>query len=122
MLLVSGFNMITVLLVLILERTQMIGILKALGGSDWNIRKIFLYQATYLILNGLFWGNLIGLGLLFMQKYFALIKLDPETYYVSQAPVYIDFWTILFLNIGVVILSYALLLIPSYFVTKNKSC
>ncbi len=118
MLLVSGFNMITVLLVLILERTQMIGILKALGDSDWNIRKIFLYQATYLILNGLFWGNLIGLSLLFAQRYFALIKLDPETYYVSQAPVYIDFWVILFLNIGVVVLSYALLLIPSYFVTK----
>ncbi len=118
MLLVSGFNMITVLLVLILERTQMIGILKALGDTNWNIRKIFLYQATYLILNGLFWGNFIGLGLLFAQKYFALIKLDPETYYVSQAPVYIDFWTILFLNIGVIVLSYALLLIPSYFVTK----
>jgi len=118
MLLVSGFNMITVLLVLILERTQMIGILKALGDTNWNIRKIFLYQATYLILYGLFWGNLIGLGLLFTQKYFGFISLDPETYYVSQAPVYINFWYIFFLNIGVVVLSYALLLLPSYFITK----
>jgi len=118
MLLVAGFNMITVLLVLIMERTQMIGVLKALGDTNWNIRKIFLYQATYLILQGLFWGNLIGLGLLFAQKYFGFVKLDPETYYVSQAPVYLNFWHILFLNIGVIVLSYALLLIPSYFITK----
>ena len=65
--LVAGINMITALLVLILERTPMIGILKALGSSDWSIRKVFLYNAAYLILVGLFWGNLIGVGLLFIQ-------------------------------------------------------
>src|SRR5690606_23457217 len=87
MILVAGINMITALLVLILERTQMIGIMKALGSSDWSIRKIFLYNAGYLIILGLFWGNLIGLGLLFAQKYLKLIPLNPETYYVTEAPV-----------------------------------
>src|SRR5690606_26391847 len=70
MILVAGINMITALLVLILERTQVIGILKALGSSNVSIRKIFLYNATYLIIVGLFWGNLIGLSVLFAQKYF----------------------------------------------------
>ena len=118
MILVAGFNMITALLVLILERTQMIGILKALGDTNWHIRKIFLYQATYLIFIGLIWGNLIGLGLLFAQKYFGIIKLDPATYYVDTAPVYINLGYILILNLGVIVLSYAMLLLPSYFITK----
>ena len=118
MVLVAGFNMITALLVLILERTQMIGILKALGDSDWHIRKIFLYQATYLILKGLFYGNLIGLSLLFLQKYLGIISLNPETYYVNTVPVYLNIGYIALLNIGVVLLSYTMLLLPSYFITK----
>ena len=69
MILIAGINMITALLVLILERTQMIGILKALGNNNWSIRKIFLYNAAFLIGKGLFWGNLIGVGLLLIQKY-----------------------------------------------------
>jgi len=118
MVLVAGFNMITALLVLILERTKMIGVLKALGDTNWHIRKIFLYQATYLIVIGLIWGNLIGLGLLFAQKYFGIISLNPETYYVDKAPVYINLGYILMLNLGVIVLSYAMLLLPSYFITK----
>lgn len=118
MVLVAGFNMITALLVLILERTQMIGVLKALGDTNWHIRKIFLYQATYLIVKGLIWGNLIGLGLLFIQKYFGVITLNPETYYVDKAPVYINLTYILALNLGVIVLSYIMLLLPSYFITK----
>jgi len=118
MILVAGFNMITALLVLILERTQMIGIIKSLGSTNWQIRKIFLYQATYLVFRGLIWGNLIGLSLLFAQKYFGIITLDPETYYVDKAPVYISLGYILFLNLGVLVLSYAMLLVPSYFITK----
>lgn len=118
MILVAGINMITALLVLILERTQMIGILKALGSSDWRIRKIFLYNAGYLILQGLFWGNLIGLGLLFAQKYLKLIPLDPETYYVSEAPVYIGWQYILGVNAGTLFLCMLMLLIPSYIITK----
>ena len=83
MILIAGINMITALLVLILERTQMIGILKALGSSNWSIRKVFLYNAAYLITIGLFWGNLIGIGLLLIQKYGGVIQLNPESYYVS---------------------------------------
>ncbi|MGK0323124.1 MAG: lipoprotein-releasing system permease protein, partial [Psychroserpens sp.] len=101
MIIVAGINMITALLVLILERTQMIGILKALGSSNWSIRKVFLYNATYLIGLGLFWGNLIGLGLLFTQQQFELLKFpDPEQYYVSIIPVYIGLDYIILLNIG----------------------
>ncbi|HIP47718.1 MAG TPA: ABC transporter permease [Lutibacter sp.] len=118
MILVAGFNMITALLVLILERTQMIGVLKALGDTNWHIRKIFLYQATYLIVKGLFWGNLIGISLLLIQKYFGIISLDPENYHVDQAPVYLNIVHILLLNLGVIVLSYTMLLIPSYFITK----
>ena len=118
MILVAGFNMITALLVLILEKTQMIGILKALGSSNWQIRKIFLYQVTHLIVKGLIWGNLIGISLLLLQKYFGIITLNPETYYVDKAPVYINIAYILLLNLGVITLSYAMLLIPSYFITK----
>lgn len=118
MILVAGINMITALLVLILERTQMIGILKALGSSDWIIRKIFLYNAGYLILLGLFWGNLIGLGLLFAQKYLKLIPLNPETYYVTEAPVYIGWQYIVGVNAGTLLLCMLMLLIPSYIITR----
>ena len=117
MILIAGINMITALLVLILERTQMIGILKALGSNDNSIRKIFLYNAGYLIVVGLFWGNLIGLGLLFIQKYFKVLPLNPETYYVTEAPVYIG-WYILFVNLGTLTLCLLMLLIPSYVISK----
>lgn len=118
MILVAGINMITALLVLILERTQMIGILKALGISDWTVRKIFLYNAGYLILLGMFWGNLIGLGLLYAQKYLKLISLNPETYYVTQAPVHIGWDYILAVNAGTLILCMLMLLLPSFIITR----
>ncbi|MAP54576.1 FtsX-like permease family protein [Altibacter sp.] len=118
MILVAGINMITALLVLILERTQMIGILKALGSSDWSIRKVFIYNAMYLIGVGLFWGNLIGLGLLFTQQQFKLFPLDPDTYYVTEAPVYLDLGYILALNAGTFVLCLFMLLIPSYIIAK----
>ena len=118
MILVAGINMITALLVLILERTQMIGILKALGSNNWSIRKVFLYNATYLIVLGLIWGNVIGLGLLFAQKYFGLFPLDPSVYYVTQAPVYISLGYVVALNIGTFVLCLLMLLVPSYIITK----
>ncbi|WP_109851825.1 ABC transporter permease [Aquimarina sp. AU58] len=116
--LVAGINMITALLVLILERTPMIGILKALGTNDWSIRKVFLYNAAYLILIGLFWGNLIGIGLLLIQEHYGVVGLNPETYYVSTAPVYIDIGYIVLLNIGTMLLCLLMLLIPSYIIAK----
>ncbi|WP_191859289.1 ABC transporter permease [Hanstruepera ponticola] len=118
MILVAGINMITALLVLILERTQMIGILKALGSSNLSIRKIFLYNASYLIVLGLFWGNIIGLGILLAQKYFKLFPLNPDVYYVSEAPVYLSIGYIVALNIGTFVMCMIMLLLPSYIITK----
>lgn len=118
MIFIAGINMITALLVLILERTQMIGILKALGSSSLSIRKVFLYNATYLVIIGLFWGNLIGLGLLLIQKYFNIIPLNPEDYHVTSVPVYLSVFYIIALNIGTFILCLLMLLIPSYIITR----
>ena len=118
MIIVAGINMITALLVLILERTSMIGVLKALGSSNWTIRKIFLYNASYLVGLGLLWGNIIGLGLLFAQKYFKLFPLNPDTYYVSEAPVYINWDYILMLNLGTFVACLLMLLIPSVIISK----
>jgi len=118
MILVAGINMITALLVLILERTQMIGLLKALGSNKWSVRKVFLYNASYLIIRGLIWGNVIGISLLLIQKYFKVFPLDPSVYYVSQAPVYINAGYIIALNLGTLILCLFMLLIPSYIITK----
>ena len=118
MILVAGINMITALLVLILERTQMIGVLKALGSSNWTIRKVFLYNASYLIGLGLLWGNIIGLGILFAQKYFKLFPLNPDTYYVSEAPVYLSLDYVIILNVGTFIICLLMLLIPSVIISK----
>ncbi|NHN27685.1 ABC transporter permease [Flavobacterium jejuense] len=118
MIIVSTINMIVALLVLILERTQMIGILKAVGASNWNIRKIFLYNAGHLIIRGLLWGNGIAFLFLLLQKFFGIIKLDPENYYVNEAPVDINIGYIVLLNIGTIFVCLLVLLIPSYIITK----
>lgn len=118
MIVVATINMVVALLVLILERTQMIGILKSMGTNNWSIRKIFLYNAFYLTVRGLFWGNLIGIGLLVLQKQFEIIKLNPESYYVNVAPVDINLLHIAALNMGTVLVCLLVLLIPSYIITK----
>ena len=118
MILIAGINMITALLVLILERVQMIGILKALGSHNASIRKIFLYNASYLILKGLFWGNVIGLSIIGVQYFFKIITLNPETYYVATMPVHISISVILALNIGTLVLCFLMLIIPSFIITK----
>jgi len=118
MILVATINMVVALLVLILERTQMIGILKALGANNWTVRKIFLYNAFYLIIRGLFWGNLIGISILLIQQQFGIIQLNPENYYVNQAPVYINWGYIILLNLMTITICFLVLLIPSYIITK----
>lgn len=118
MVLIAGINIIVALLVLILERTRMIGILKALGSTDWMVRKVFIYNAMYLIGLGLFWGNLIGIGCIAAQHYFGIVTLDPSTYYVAEAPVYFNWGYILLLNLGVFVLCALMLLVPSYIITK----
>jgi len=118
MIIIAGINMITALLVLILEQTQLVGILKALGAQNTSIRKIFLYNATYLIFKGLFWGNLIGISLLLLQKYGKIISLNPDTYYVTHAPVYIDWTYLLGINLGTILICLLMLILPSYIITK----
>lgn len=118
MIVVASINMIVTLLVLILERTQMIGVLKALGANNWTVRKIFLLNATHIVFRGLIWGNAIGLSILFIQKYFGIVKLDPSQYYVVEAPVYLNLYYILGLNALVILLCYLILIIPSYIITK----
>lgn len=116
---VCGFNMITALLVLILERTPMIGVLKALGSTNWSIRKVFLYNAAYLIGIGLLWGNAIGLGIIYVQAVFKLFKFpNPKEYYIEYIPVHIDLPTVLMLNLGVMVLCILMLLVPSYIITR----
>ena len=118
MVIVGGVNMITAILVLILERTPMIGMLKALGASNWMIRKIFLYNAGYLIGLGLLWGNLIGISLLLIQYFFSPLKLDPSIYYVSEVPIYLHLGYIIIVKIGILITCLLMLLVPSYIVSR----
>ncbi len=118
MIVVATINMVVALLVLILERTQMIGILKALGANNWMVRKIFLFNAFHIILRGLLWGNSIAILMILAQQHFGIIKLNPENYYVSEAPVYINWFYILLLNLGTIFVSFLVLLVPSFIITK----
>ena len=118
MILVSGITMSTALLILILERTQMIGLLKALGGSNWIVRKVFLIHAAYLISLGLIIGNLLGIGLCFIQSKFHFISLPEATYYLSYVPIKFDWLFILSLNVGTLLTCMIILLLPSAVITK----
>ena len=118
MLIVGVINMITALLILILERTKTIGILKALGATNWSVRKIFLYSAVNLIVKGLLVGNAIALSFAFLQKQLSLISLDPTTYYMDTVPINFDLTYILLLNIGTVVVCYLVLIVPSVIITK----
>ena len=117
-LIVAGFNMISGLLILILEKTNMIGILKSLGSEDKSIRKVFLYQAVYLIGKGLFWGNLIGIGIALLQLKTGLISLDPSTYYIKTVPINLEIAHIIILNIGSMIGILIMLLVPSQLISR----
>ena len=118
MIIVAGINMISGLLILILERTKMIGILKALGANNMYIQKIFIYNATYLICKGLFWGNIVGISIALFQQYFGVFKLDQATYYVSVIPININLFHILLLNIGTLFTCLLMLIIPSFIISK----
>ena len=118
MLIVAAINIITALLILILERTKLIGILKAIGQTNWSIRKVFLYNATYLIIKGLFWGNLLGITLSLFQKQFHIISLNPATYYMKSVPIHLLLSDILILNLGVIITCFIILILPTYLITK----
>jgi len=118
MLVVAGFNMISGLLILILEKTNMIGVLKALGSEDITIRRVFLYQAAYLIGKGLLWGNLIGIGLAYLQLKTEIISLDPSSYYIKTVPVNLELSHILLLNAGTMVAIIIMLLVPSQLISR----
>lgn len=118
MVLVAGFNMVSSLLVVILERTQMIGILKAMGARNWSIRKVFLYFSVMLILKALVLGNILGIGLCLIQEYTHVLKLDPASYYLEYVPVKLTVWAVVLLNLGTMVITTLMLLLPSYFITR----
>ena len=118
MVVVCSINIISVLLVLILERTNMIGILKSIGANNKSIKIIFLIIVSYIISLGLIIGNVVGLGLLFIQNQFSIIKLDPEIYYASKVPVYLSFDYILLLNFFTFLVCLLSVLLPSYLISK----
>lgn len=115
---VAGFTMISGLLIIIIERTNMIGILKALGANNFTIRKTFLWFAVFLIGKGMLWGNVIGLAFCILQSQFGILKLDPETYYVDTVPVSFNILLFLLINIGTLLASVLMLIGPSYLITK----
>ncbi len=115
---VAGFSMISGLLIIILERTNMIGMLKALGANNNNLRKIFLYISLFIIGKGLLWGNLIGIGFCLIQSQFKIFKLDPVSYYVSYVPIELNIWHLLAINAGTMVLSLLVLTGPSYLISR----
>jgi len=118
MVIVAVINMISALLIMILERTAMIGMFKAMGASNWNIQKVFLYNATYLIGLGLLLGNVFGLGLGYFQQQTHFFKLDEASYYMTFVPVQFNLSDILLLNLGTLVICLLVLIVPSMLVSK----
>ncbi len=118
MLTVAAFNMISGLLILILDRTNMIGILKAIGTGNRSIKNIFLYQSAFLMVKALFWGNIIGLGICWIQDYFKLLKLDQTSYFIDYAPIDFNLFHIIILNIGTLVITMIILLLPSIIISN----
>lgn len=118
MILVSGFTMISGLLIIILERTGMIGILKALGYNNYNLRKVFLYVSIFLIIKGMCWGNVIGLSFCLLQFHFHWLQLNPETYYINSVPIDLNWAHVAMINIGSFAVSILMMIAPSYIITK----
>ena len=114
---VAGFTMISGLLIIILERTQMIGILKAIGARNSVIRHTFLWFSVFIIGQGLIWGNFIGLGIVLVQKYTGVVSLDPQTYYVSEAPMEVNIPLIVFINLATLAICVFVLIAPSYLIS-----
>lgn len=118
MIIIGIINMGSALLVMILVKTNFIGMMKALGASDWSIRKVFLYQAGFLIARGMLWGNLIGISFCLLQKHFHLIKLNPEVYYLSAVPIDLSWPVLIILNVATLIVCIVALILPSYVITR----
>lgn len=115
---VAAFTMISGLLIIILERTQFIGTMKALGTTNKRLRHIFLYFASFIIAKGVIWGNVIGIGLVLLQNFTQFVHLDAETYYVDSVPVSLDWLFIVIINLGTLLASFCVLILPSYLVSR----
>ena len=115
---VAGFTMISGLLIIILERTNMIGVLKALGADNTSVRKVFLTLAVFLIRKGMLWGNVLALACCGVQYFFHPIKLDPAVYYIDAVPIELNVWVWLLLNIGTLVVSVWMLVGPSYLISR----
>lgn len=115
---VACFNMVAILLILIMERTQMIGLLKAVGARNGQIQRIFVFSGLRLISKGMIWGNVIGIGLCALQYFFKLIPLDPDTYYMDSVPIEWDIPLLLLLNLLVLLLILSILLIPTLVISR----
>jgi lipoprotein-releasing system permease protein len=120
MIAISVITMGASLLVLIMEKTAAIGLLKAMGARDWTVRKVFLFQAAYLILRGMFWGNVLGIFIALLQQYFNIFPLDPTVYYLNAVPIEINWMHLLILNVSTILVCLVFLLIPSYFITRIR--
>ncbi len=118
MLLVAGITVVSMLLIIIIERTSTIGLLKAMGASNKFVREVFLRRSLRILLIGMLIGNVIGLGFCFLQKYTGLIKLPAETYYLSAVPIELHFWTVLLINLGTFLLWVLMLLIPTSVINR----
>ena len=114
---VAGFTMISGLLIIILERTQMIGILKALGAQNKTIRKTFLWFSVFIIGQGMLWGNILGIGIVLLQQYTGFVTLDPQVYYVSEAPMELNLPLILLIDVVTLLVCVFVLIAPSYLVS-----
>ena len=115
---VAGINMISGLLIVIIERSQMIGILKAVGYSNFSLRKVFLYLSAFLSMRGLLWGNLIGIGVCVFQYYTGFIKLDPVSYYIDTVPIVFNFGYLILLNAGTLVAIVVMIIVPTMFISK----
>ena len=118
MILIGIINMGSALLALILIRSNFIGLLKSMGASNWYIRKVFLYQAGFLIGRGMIYGNIIGITLCVIQQQFGLFPLNPEVYYLTEVPVQLDLLHIILLNLGTMIICISALIIPSMVISR----
>lgn len=115
---VAFFNIISILLILIMERTPMIGTLMALGASNRQLRRVFMYNGMQMVLKGLLWGNLIGLGFGVLQYYFQLIPLDKQNYYMDHVPIQWNWTLIILLNVVLAIIALLMLLIPTVVISR----
>ncbi|TXI87004.1 MAG: ABC transporter permease [Crocinitomicaceae bacterium] len=118
MIVIGVINMGSALLVMILVKTNFIGMMKAIGATNWSIRKVFLYQAGFLVLRGMFWGNVIGIGLCMIQKYGQVMRLNPEVYYLNAVPIDLSIVAVLVLNAATLLVCMLALIIPSYVITR----